>query len=358
MLSRQEWMHRCNAALDWLIRSIEATGHRGSAHHFSPFWGWAPAYPETSGYLIETLLRFEAVFPEKQLREHALRLARWLPEVQLKDGAFPGGKTGRPYPAPSVFNTSQILFGLSACLPLETRPEVLESSIRRALVWLIEQLEADGAWRKAAYFEGFTPSYYTRAVWAVLVAGKSFQDLETKGFMREALGFYARRFLPNGAVQDWGFRPGEPAFTHTLAYTLEGFWESALVLQDMQMSEHVLRSAKALYHQVQQQGGRVAGRYDEQWRGDYSFACVTGLAQLSVLYARLAQQAQVPEFEQFADDLLQKAVDAQYLGEIKGAFGALPGSRPFWGPYLRFRYPNWAAKFFLDAMWMRRPALF
>jgi hypothetical protein len=28
----------------------------------------------------------------------------------------------------------------------------------------------------------------------------------------------------------------------------------------------------------------------------------------------------------------------------------VPGSQPIWGEYLRYRYPNWAAKFHLDAL--------
>ena len=32
--------------------------------------------------------------------------------------------------------------------------------------------------------------------------------------------------------------------------------------------------------------------------------------------------------------------------------GAIPGSAPIWGAYSRFEFPNWAAKFFADALMM------
>ena len=32
--------------------------------------------------------------------------------------------------------------------------------------------------------------------------------------------------------------------------------------------------------------------------------------------------------------------------------GAIPGSSPIWGAYSRFEFPNWAAKFFADALLM------
>lgn len=33
-----------------------------------------------------------------------------------------------------------------------------------------------------------------------------------------------------------------------------------------------------------------------------------------------------------------------------GIRGGISGSAPLWGSYIRFGYPNWAAKFFIDAM--------
>jgi hypothetical protein len=32
--------------------------------------------------------------------------------------------------------------------------------------------------------------------------------------------------------------------------------------------------------------------------------------------------------------------------------GAIAGSAPIWGAYSRFEFPNWAAKFFADALMM------
>jgi hypothetical protein len=34
--------------------------------------------------------------------------------------------------------------------------------------------------------------------------------------------------------------------------------------------------------------------------------------------------------------------------------GGIKGSQPVWGRYAPMSYPNWAAKFFVDAMWLRR----
>ena len=36
----------------------------------------------------------------------------------------------------------------------------------------------------------------------------------------------------------------------------------------------------------------------------------------------------------------------------EGTHGGIKGSHPVWGGYDPFRYPNWAAKFFADALMM------
>ncbi|WP_420903910.1 hypothetical protein [Candidatus Magnetaquiglobus chichijimensis] len=44
------------AAVQWLIRTSAPCDGRGFAHSLHFVRGWMPAYPETSGYLIPTLL--------------------------------------------------------------------------------------------------------------------------------------------------------------------------------------------------------------------------------------------------------------------------------------------------------------
>lgn len=333
---------RSDAALQWIRRSIEVTGENGSAHSWHRVLGWSKAYPETTGYLIETLLNYAKIKQDESLQNLAIGCANWLDTIQLDTGAFPGLLVGNTQP--SVFNTSQILFAA---------PHLQGS--QRALDWLISCLEPDGAWRQAAFVPGFVPSYYTRAVWAVLQANEFIQNPEIEELMRRALHFYAARFLPNGSVQDWGFRSGAAAFTHTIAYTLEGFWEASTRLRETVISEQTLKSVQRLLVERQKAGGRTAGRYDTNWRGDYSFVCVTGNCQLSVLCHKIWVQTGEPRFKHAAKLFLNEILRTQKLGANKNSFGALPGSTPLWGSYLPLRYPNWAAKFFLDAMARLRP---
>ena len=51
------------AAVRWLLAAQEAAGGGGFAHSFHLAQGWLPAYPETTGYILSTLLRVAAIRP-------------------------------------------------------------------------------------------------------------------------------------------------------------------------------------------------------------------------------------------------------------------------------------------------------
>jgi hypothetical protein len=331
-LSDTEREIRTTAALDWIRRSIAATGGRGSAHSYHLLLGWRKAYPETTGYLIPTLLDLAERRQDPSLSQLAFSCADWLCTVQLDNGAFPGGTTGQT--RPSVFNTAQILSGL-------TRAGYREPALR-ARQWLLDVLEPDGSWRQAAYIPGFTPAYYTRAVWPVLQSLEQWPDAGATDAMRKALAHYAGRFLPDGTVRDWSFHPGQPAFTHTIAYTLEGFLESAILLGEQEILGKTRYSAAAL-QAVRQRTGKWAGRYGPGWQGDYSFLCLCGQVQLALLYARLG-------YTEVSRELLASVLPFQPLSGRDGIRGGLPGSAPVWGAYMRFSYPNWGVKFLLDIL--------
>lgn len=359
------FVQHAEAALDWVRCSIAATGGKGSAHSYSPIFGWAKAYPETTGYLIETLFDYGEI-------RLAFDCARWLCSLQLPTGAFPGLLVG--HTRPSVFNTAQILFGLARALdecrklPENAADRVgerdLQIALENALAWLLRIQEPDGAWRTAAYVPGFTPTYYTRAVWGVLRAAQTLEQqaesdarvyLPLPGLrlnMHRALDFYATRFLPNGAISDWGFRPGEPAFTHTIAYALEGFFECARLLERPDVMQKTCQTADQLLV-LRRSKGKTAGAYDTRWAGNFSFICLPGHAQLAALFFRMGKALGRVDYLDAAAVFLSETLVCQKLAGNAGSRGALPGSAPFWGKYQRFRYPNWGVKFLLDAIKQR-----
>jgi len=309
--------------LGWLLHAHEATGGRGFAAYrrLLPFRQprWGPPYPEVSGYLIPTLLRYDELFPHLRLAEKAEATARWLCRLQRPEGALPGG-TGEAGP-PSVFNTGMILLGLTAAARRFDDPAFPEVAAQAAR-WLLQN-----------YQPRAEPTYFARVVGALLQAHHLLNDPAIPPFARQALDELLTRRTKAGSFRAWGFGGSDTAFTHTLLYSLRGLWASSLLLEHPQGLEAVQQAVHRLLEDYSARG-RLAGRYDTRWQGDYSFRCLTGEAQLAVLLLRM------PAYRPTARRLLQGIPVARN--------GGIAGSVPLWGAYQPFRQLSWAAKFFLD----------
>lgn len=309
------------AVINWIRESIAVHGGRGSSAYYArwrhPWRGWSPPYPETTGYLIETLY-------QNRLETEALSCGQWLLTTQLPTGAFPALFGHRP--EPSLFNSGMILFGLLA-LWQQTGKEVYRDAAVRAAGWMA------GQWADSY------PAYFSRAAWAQILAGQILErpDWVEKG--ERALLRVADWVEADGTVRHWGFGAREEAFTHTIAYTCRGLLEGAYLLENKWLEERARGVMGALEKKFRQKG-RLAGSYGPGWTGDYRFQCVTGAAQLSLVFRRAGEG-------EMADALFGLIADAPR------ANGGVPGSIPFWGRYMPGKYPNWAAKFWLDASWKR-----
>ena len=107
------------AALQWLCAAQDATGAGGVARAYSLRAGWELPYPETTGYIIPTLLALDGRFPDLHLADRAWRAGKWLAEIQFDSGAI-CSKQHRPgNTKPSVFNTGMVLHGWVSLLEWE-----------------------------------------------------------------------------------------------------------------------------------------------------------------------------------------------------------------------------------------------
>jgi hypothetical protein len=73
---------------------------------------------------------------------------------------------------------------------------------------------------------------------------------------------------------------------------------------------------------------------------------------MSINWTRCAQAAGASELRGNARMALSLLKRCQRLRDHEVARGAIAGSVPIWGAYSRFEFPNWAAKFFADALMM------
>lgn len=350
-LNEANFKLRTGLALDWLHRAFEVTGQLGFAGYYQKRpWErgrWSNAYPETTGYIIETLLDYEALTLTGRHKALAMQAADWLLNIQLDNGAFQGGLIDSPS-VPSVFNTGMVLFGLEqASREVGTINNPYSIGMAKATNWLLESMEADGSWQIGAYTPGHVPSYYTKVLWALLLSARHLNLPSLKEKVVRAIKYYHKRIEPDYFIRDCGFFPGKSALTHTLAYCLRGFFECAMVLNDEVLYVEA-KSIATIFATLIIKHGKAAGEYDSGWRGYYHFTCLTGNCQLSIIFLKLFEKERDELFLTAALMVFAPVVAAQNISHDIDLRGTIPGSKPVWGNYFRFRYPNWGVKFYLD----------
>jgi hypothetical protein len=74
---------------------------------------------------------------------------------------------------------------------------------------------------------------------------------------------------------------------------------------------------------------------------------------MSINWTRLAQAAGLEQLRSNSRSALLFLKRSQRMTNgDPTVIGAIAGSLPIWGGYSRFEFPNWAAKFFADALMM------
>lgn len=348
-----------HAAADWLLKSVDVTGVDGSSTCFRLYAGWSYAYPETTGYIIPTLYRYAARYNKPQFAERATAMARWVTTLQTDSGALPGGafKPGITEP-PSVFNSGQMIIGLVSAYE-ETGDAAFLDSAARAAKWLADEQDDSGAWQRHAYRAGFSPSYYTRVCWPMLMTTVHTNDTVVRDRAIRGLRYIAAKQKENGAIADWGFSPVKPAFTHTIAYTIRGFLESGMLGDDLREFLGVGETSAMKVFRILELRKRLAGAYDPKWRGSNWYTCLTGNCQLAICWLRLFDLNGDARLCNAACKAIDVVTRRQKLKPwlFRSIAGGIPGSAPVFGRYLTLRYPNWAAKFYMDAIMMRNDRL-
>jgi hypothetical protein len=335
--------------MEWLARAHRAAGEKGVAARYTFKDGWLSPYPETTGYIIPTLFAYSRFTGNLDYFDMALRLNEWLMALQLPSGGFPGGHLDANQ-GPVVFNTGQILIGLLETYRRTKDDDALIAS-RRAAQWLVENQDEDGAWRRFTYKDRFH-AYHTRVAWPLVEVGTAIGEERFITAGRANLDFALSLQQENGWFRHNTLDEEGIPFTHTLAYVARGLLEAGLHLGEERYVESADRLARALLRDFETRHG-LGGQYDEHWRSHGDFSCLTGNAQTSILWLKLAAAGAKERkgYVEAARRLNRQIMHCQDLdSNHPGVRGGVPGSCPMSGPYIRYGYPNWAAKFLADAL--------
>ena len=336
-------------AITWIEHGQDAISGGVSYYYDTSGPGWYPqGYPEVSGYILPTLYDTATANNTSnptyaaQLRTRAQQIANWELTVQSADGSWT-----------YVFDTGQIIEGLARAYQ-ETGNSSYLTAAEQGANWLVSVQAADGTW--PTDYGGFAHAYHARVARALL---KLWQVDGNNTYMTAAtknLNWVLTQQQANGWFNNNGIgstSENSAPLTHTIAYTMEGLFDSGVILNNTTYITAAKKTADALLA-VQLAGGMLSGgNYDSNWNATNVNQVLTGDAQTAMMWLKFYNYS-VSQGSPNSTYLNAAAKMNQYLMTVQGNSvntgidGGLAGSDPLNGPYETNLILSWATKFFVD----------
>lgn len=334
----------------WLCRAqdFSPSGDGGVARQYSLLDGWGASYPETTGYIVATMLWYAKLRGDQTVRNRATRMLDWLVSIQFPEGGFQAGLIDSEPIVPCTFNTGQILVGLAS--GVREFGELYRDPMVRAADWLVNTQDQDGCWRK--YPTPFNvpgeKTYEAHVAWGLLEAA----SIESNRLYADAALASVRWALRSQQGNGWFDKccltdPSQP-LTHTLGYALRAVIEAYRFAKDPTLLKGALRTADGLLTAIRDDGF-LPGRLDANWSGTVSWACLTGSVQIAHCWLILYQYTGEPRYRDAAyaaNRYVRRTVKVDGRPETRGG---IKGAFPVYGNYNPYQYLNWGCKFFVDS---------
>ncbi|MEO7859434.1 MAG: prenyltransferase/squalene oxidase repeat-containing protein, partial [Nitrospirales bacterium] len=326
-------------AMAWLGRAQDcsSTHDGGVARHYSLIDGWGASYPETTGYIIPTMLAYSHLKGDEVLRQRARRMLDWLLAIQLPNGGFQAGTVDARPVVPTTFNTGQILLGLAS--GVQEFDDQYREPLRRAAEWLVKTQDPDGCWRKhpSPFAEPGEKAYETHVAWGLMEAAR----VENSREYGEAALANVRWALQQQQENGWFAKcclsdPTQP-LTHTIGYVLRGIVEAYRFSKETPFLQASRKTADGLLS-VLRADGFLPGRLDPQWHGTVSWACLTGTVQIAHCWLLLFQETGDTRYREAAFVANRYVRRSMRLEGLPSVRGGIKGSFPVDGLYGTYEY--------------------
>ncbi len=346
-------LEKLKSAIEKALKSFLLNQNRSDEGGLGSYYfrsGYTSSYPETTGYIIPSLLACIPLFNEMELHKSAQKASDWLLSIQKPSGGWQGGYVHQNQPE-VVFNTGQIIKGMLASYAYFKDEKYLNAAIKAA-DWLCSIQENEGFWKKNVYLNQVRvyDTYVANAL-ADCYTWTQYSNYKAAA-LSNCLWVVRHKQLENGwfADADNTIAHNDRPILHTIAYTLDGLIDVYKVFPDeKEIFMGAQKCADALVD-VWNKKGVFKGRYDKNWQGSEE-TINTGCAQTSIAMGKMYDITQDNKYlktkisiDQF---LLQVQVESPNLPHIHGT---LTGSTPIWGRYEAFCSPNWATKYLIDAL--------
>lgn len=336
--------------INWLClaqdKSVSQDG--GVAIYYSLLTGWGASYPETTGYIIPTLIEYSKSTENESVRQRAKQMLDWLVSIQFEDGGFQGGDILIKKRVPTIFNTGQILLGLVS--GFKEFGDEYRTAMCRAATWLVEVQDPDGCWRKytSPLVVPGEKAYHAHVAWGLMEAARVIPD---HGYGEAAIAniqWVLSQQKSNGWFQNCCLDDPVRPLTHTIGYTLRGILEAYLFSRDSKFLEASRLTADGILSAMRNDGF-LPGRLLSDWKGAVGWSCLTGTVQIAHCWLILFQ---ITGERKYLDAALVANRYVRRRMRINGPVeqrGGIKGAFPVDGHYHAFNYINWAVKFFVDS---------
>jgi hypothetical protein len=329
-------------------QDCSSTHDGGVARHYGLQYGWSASYPETTGYIIPTMLAHAQLRNDDLLRERARRMLDWLVSIQLRGGGFQGGMVNQTPVVPVTFNTGQILIGLAA--GVSEFGDVYRGAMLSAADWLVQMQDEDGCWSRypTPFAARGKKAYETHVSWGLIEA----EHLEPGRGYAEAALRNVRWALTHQRGNGWFDRCCLDDFTqpltHTIGYVLRGLLEVERYYDQPSLLAAARRTADGILTAIRDDGA-LPGKLSADWRGGVSWSCLTGNVQIAHSLLILYDKTGYEPYRDAAYGLNRAVRRTLRIDDPDETRGAVKGSFPIDGDYGKFEYLNWATKFAIDS---------
>jgi hypothetical protein len=334
--------------IDWLVHAQQITKDGGVSSCYSLLFGWRPSYPETSGYIIHTLSDYFHISKNPFYLKIIKEIADWEYSIQLANGGFQGSIISKKISPPIIFNTGQVILGLTKAY-LELNNQRYLTSAIKAGEFLVKNQELDGNWIKYC-FNNIPHTYNVRTAWSLLELFKITEEKRYKEAAIKNLNWASQQINKNHWFINNSFKTNKQPLLHTISYAIRGFLEAGMILSNDSYKNFALKTSLRLM-EYYENNGTLPATFDSNWQSKDFYVCLTGIAQLSVIWLKIYQIYKDKRFLNNALNLNKYLKSIQVIdNNFKNIDGAIKGSDPIWGRYNFFGFPNWATKFFCDAL--------
>jgi hypothetical protein len=348
------------AVAGWVRRAQDAWKDGGIssrydllARHFQP------QYPETTGYLVPTLLALGSASGGEAAGggdavAMAVRAGEWLRTRQLPDGAVDcrsDRDAAAAQPEIILFDCGAILQAFVA-LHLHAPGQGWADNAGRLADFMVSEQLASGEWKTHLYFSYFG-SHQSLTAYALIDAGRALENQRYVEAGIRCLAAIRPRLAANGFVRMCQFTDAADdriAFLHPLAYTLEGFLKSGLALDRPEYLEVVRPALAMLQRKFEIRRRLFASHYREDWTPMTAYSALDADCQIAALWFQFGRATGDLTYVSSAlklMDLIRPRIDV--TAADPGWRGGIPGSFPVYGRNQQYTCVNWAAKYFLDA---------